>query len=154
MNFCLLQISISRYQRFMDHRHCCPLSFTLNEICSYNKFIRFYYRPKQSVEMIATEIDFDSFGSDSKSLASLEYKGGQGRIPATAKPILLAADTMFLLLALSCIFDTLINKSITKYEFLANQNIEKTIDRGAFLRSRVRPFDTQRTSGPQIRLCI
>jgi hypothetical protein len=28
------------------------------------------------VEMIEIEIDFDSFDSDSKSLASLEYKGG------------------------------------------------------------------------------
>jgi hypothetical protein len=61
------------------------------------------------------------FDSDSKSLASLEDKGGQGRLPKKVKPILLITDTIFLLFTLSCIFDTLINKSITKYEFLVNQ---------------------------------
>ena len=122
MNFCLLQISISRYQRFMDHRHCCPLSFTLNEICSYNKFIRFYYRPKQAIDKIETEIDCDSFfDRGSKILASLKYKGEQGRTSATAKSIVLKADTILLLFALLCIFYTLINQTIFNYEFLLNQ---------------------------------
>ncbi len=44
-----------------------------------------------------------------------------GRLPRKVRPIFLTAGIMFLLIALSCIFDTLINQPIIKYDFLLDQ---------------------------------